>query len=254
MKSLTCDGLSLEACRRPCRATALRAGRDAVAVWYGGPFMTLLELLELLKHHLKLVVLLPIIFALGVGAYAYLFMGNTYTARVSMYVLTPIGDSNSLNTELSASQLLANDVATLIQSERVTADAADSLGIDDLSGFDISVTSETTTRVITCAVTGSDPRAAADVANAIAHSVSGVAQEVMDVQSVNVIDEAAAPSAPSGPNRPLYVAVGLMAGFFVAVAIVVLRDMLDTRVRPDELQELLGVPVIGRIPLIKEGK
>lgn len=229
-------------------------GAAAIAVCGTGDFMTLLELLELLKHHLKLVVFLPIFFAIGVGAYAYLFMGNTYTASVSMYVLTPLGDSNSLNTELSASQLLANDVATLIQSERVTADAADSLGLQDLDEFDISVTSETTTRVITCSVTGSDPRAAADVANAIAHSVSGVAQEVMDVQSVNVIDEAAAPSAPSGPNRPLYVAVGFMAGLFAAVALVVLRDMLDTRVRPDELQELLDVPVIGRIPLIKEGK
>lgn len=217
--------------------------------------MTLLELLDLLKHHLKLVVLLPIFFALAVGAYAYLFMANTYTASVSMYVLTPLaGDNNSLNTELSASQLLANDVATLIQSERVTADAARSLGLDSLDGFNISVTSETTTRVITCSVTGTDPRAAADVANAIAASVSDVAQEVMDVQSVNVIDEAAVPTAPSGPNRPLYVAVGLMAGLFAAVAIVVLRDMLDTRVRPEELQDLLGVPVIGRIPLIKEGK
>ncbi|OUP08459.1 Wzz/FepE/Etk N-terminal domain-containing protein [Collinsella sp. An2] len=217
--------------------------------------MTLLELLDLLKHHLKLVVFLPIFFALAVGAYAYLFMANTYTASVSMYVLTPLaGDNNSLNTELSASQLLANDVATLIQSERVTADAAHSLGLDSLDGFNISVTSETTTRVITCSVTGTDPRAAADVANAIAASVSDVAQEVMDVQSVNVIDEAAVPAAPSGPNRPLYVAVGLMAGLFAAVAIVVLRDMLDTRVRPDELQDLLGVPVIGRIPLIKEGK
>lgn len=217
--------------------------------------MTLLELLDLLKHHLKLVVFLPIFFALAVGAYAYLFMANTYTASVSMYVLTPLaGDNNSLNTELSASQLLANDVATLIQSERVTADAADSLGLDSLDGFNISVTSETTTRVITCSVTGTDPRVAADVANAIAASVSDVAQEVMDVQSVNVIDEAAVPAAPSGPNRPLYVAVGLMAGLFAAVAIVVLRDMLDTRVRPDELQDLLGVPVIGRIPLIKEGK
>ena len=102
-------------------------------------------------------------------------------------------------------------------------------------------------------MTGGEPRAVAEVANALAESVGDVAREVMNVESVNVIDEASAPTAPSGPNRPLYIAVGLMAGLFAAVAIVVLMDMLDTRVRGDEIVELLGVPVIGRIPLVKGG-
>ena len=67
-----------------------------------------------------------------------------------------------------------------------------------------------------------------------------------------MIDQAAEPAAPSGPSRPLYTAVAFLAGIFVAVAIVVLMDMLNTRVRsPEEAEELLGVPVIGRIPTIK---
>ena len=71
----------------------------------------------------------------------------------------------------------------------------------------------------------------------------------MDVQSINVIDQAEAPKDPSGPNRLLYTAVAFLAGLFAAVAIVVLSDMLNTRIRnQEELEELLGVPVIGRVP------
>lgn len=67
----------------------------------------------------------------------------------------------------------------------------------------------------------------------------------MDIQSVNVIDKAVAPVNPSGPNRPMYVAVALMAGLFLAVAIVVVADMLNTKVRRvEEVEELLGLPVI----------
>lgn len=219
--------------------------------------MTLLELLQLLRKHLRLVVLLPLACAVAMALVSVLAMSDTYTAQTDMYVLASSEESSSsaLSTDLSASQMLTNDVATLLQSERVMNDAAEHIGLDDLSGYDITVTSETTTRVITLAVTGSDPVGTANVANALADDVSQVAQEVMSVESVNVIDEASTPDEPSGPNRVLYVAVALMAGLFIAVAIVVLMDIIDTRVRSaEDVEELLGLPVIGRIPELKGGK
>lgn len=220
--------------------------------------MTLLELLHLLKKHLKLVIVLPLVCALAVGGYSFVAMKNTYTASVSMYVLVQRENSanaTSLNSDLSASQMVTNDVATLLKSDRVVAETARDLNMDSLRGFSTSVTSSTTSRVLTLEVTGTDPQRAADVANKMAEKVSEVAREVMSVDSVNVVDSAKVPTSPSGPNRPLYIAVGLLAGLFVAVAIVVIADMLNTKVRgEDELEELLGIPVIGRIPVMKGGR
>lgn len=223
--------------------------------------MTLLELLQLMRKHLKLVILLPIVCALAMGVYSYAFMANTYTASISMYVLAKQSSSSSNNDNgvnyqsLNASQMLANDVSTLLKSDRVAADTADDLHMSSLKGYSTKVTSETTSRVITLQVTGSDPDTAAAVANKMASNVSKVAQQVMDVQSVNVIDEAVSPATPSGPNRTMYTAVAFLAGLFVAIAIVVLSDMLNTRVRnADEVEELLGLPVIGRMPAVKGGK
>lgn len=216
--------------------------------------MTLLELLHLLRKHLILVIALPIVCAVAMAVVAYGFMANVYTAETSMYVLSQSGEENTstLQSNLSASQMIANDVAALIESSRVTNATADDLGLDDLNGYDISVSSETTSRVITLSVEGADPQEAADIANAMAANVSEVAREVMNVQSVNVVDEAAAPEQPSGPSRTMYVAVAFLAGLFVAVAIVVLLDMLNTKVRSaEDAEELLGIPVIGRIPAMK---
>ena len=220
--------------------------------------MTLLELLHLLRKHLRLVVLLPVACALVMGVYSYLFMSNTYTASTSMYVLALNQDataSTSLSTDLSASQMISNDVSTLLTSDRALAETAEDLALEDLDDYDVSVTSETTSRVIGLTVTGPDPQTAADVANRLVANVSGIAQEVMSIESVNPIDQATAPEAPSGPNRPLYVAVALMAGLFLAVAIVVVEDMLNTKVRgQEEVEELLGIPVIGRIPAMRGGR
>lgn len=219
--------------------------------------MTLLELLKLMRKHLRLVIALPIVCAIAMGLVSFLFMPNTYTASTSMYVLVQSDNTTgaTMSTDLSASQMITNDVANLITSDRVTKDTAAALQMNSLDDYDIAVNSETTTRVLTLSVTGQDAQSTAIIANELAKNVSAVAQEVMNVQSVNVIDEAATPESPSGPNRMMYTAVAFLAGLFLAVAIVVLMDVLNTRVRgAEDVEELLGVPVIGRIPAMKEGK
>lgn len=219
--------------------------------------MTLLELLHLLRKHLKFVIALPLACMLAVGAYSYVAMPNTYSATVSMYVLVQQDNANSssLTSDLSASQMVTNDVATLLKSDRVVNETASSLGLENLKSYKTAITSSTTSRVLSLEVTGPDAQMAANIANKMADEVSTVAHDVMNVDSVNVVDSAKVPTAPSGPKRPLYMAVGLLGGLFVAVAIVVVEDMLNTKVRDqEELEELLGVPVIGRIPAMKGGR
>ncbi len=216
--------------------------------------MTLLELLKLLRKHLKLVIVLPVLCAAATAAVAWLVLPNSYTSSTSMYVLTRANEGNSAltNSDLSASQMLTNDVAKLIKSDRIESDTADKLQMKNLDGYKIAVSSETTTRVITVSVTGKSAQTAAIVANGLAETTDSVAREVMDIKSINVIDKAVEASTPSGPPRAMYTAVAFLAGIFLAIAIVVVMDMLNTRVRSaDELEELLGVPVIGRIPTIK---
>ncbi len=217
--------------------------------------MTLFELLGLLRKRLRLVILLPLITCLLVGV-GSLFLPNEYTASTTMYVLSKNAEETNevTQSDLSVGQMLTNDVTTILRSTRVKNDVAEQLGLENLSDFDLSITSSTNTRVITLAVTGTDPQQATDVANALVADTSEVAAEVMQIQSVNVIDSAAVPMHPSGPRRALYAAVGLMAGLFAAICLVVIEDMLDTRVRSGEdVEELVGVPVVGHFPAIERG-
>jgi capsular polysaccharide biosynthesis protein len=219
--------------------------------------MTLLELFHLLKKHLQIVVLLPVACALVVGLYSVIFVRNQYTATSSMYVLAQndSSNSNSLYSDLNASQMLTNDVAKLLKSDRVVNQVGSEVGIEGLKGYKVSVTSETTSRVITLSVTGPDPQTAADIVNRMVEDVSGVAQSVMNIESVNPVDMAQAPEKPSGPNRLLYTLVAFVAGLFAAIAIVVVSDMLNTKVRGSEdLEELIDVPIIGRIPNVQGGR
>lgn len=218
--------------------------------------MTLVELLELLKKHVVLVIALPVACAVVMALYSVLGMSDTYTASTSMYILAKSSEESTTTnySDLSASQMLSNDVATLLESDAVETSAAKKLGLENLKDYSVSVESQTTTRVITLSVTGKDPSQTAAVANAMAESVSDVAQQVEAAQSINVIDSAKVPEKPSGPKRGLYVAVAFLAGLFMAVALLVLQDVLNTRVRDvDDVENLLGAPVIGRIPFSEGG-
>ncbi|RRG00177.1 MAG: lipopolysaccharide biosynthesis protein [Coriobacteriaceae bacterium] len=219
--------------------------------------MTLLELFRLLKKHLRLVILLPVVCALVVGLYSVFFVRNTYTATASMYVLAQGESSSSTNlySDLNASQMLTNDVAKLLKSDRIVNQVGSEVGVEELKGYKVNVTSETTSRVITLSVTGPDPQTAADIVNKMIKDVSDVARSVMNIRSVNPINQAQAPISPSGPNHLLYTAVAFLVGLFAAIVIVVVADMLNTRVRgPEDLKELIDVPVIGRIPTIEGGR
>lgn len=216
--------------------------------------MTLQELLKVLHDHLLFVILLPLMSALVIGVVSFV-LPNQYTASTTVYVLAKSSSTSTSSTssDLTASQMITNDIATLIQSSNVSSSTASQLGLENLNGYSIKTTSSTTTRILTISVTGPNAQTAANIANTIVSVTSGISQNVMDVQSVNAIDSAVAPTTPSGPNHLLYTLVALIAGLFVAIAVCVLMETLNTKARSSEdVEELLGVPVIGHIPAVGE--
>lgn len=223
--------------------------------------MTLLDLLKLCRKHLLLLILMPIAFAVATAGYAFVVMDDTFTAESSLYVLvsqsttdTSTSSSSSLQSDLNSSEMITADVAELIQSNSVMTAAADDLGLTDLSDYSISVETSDDSRMIYLSVEGENQTAVADVANALANNASAMATEVMNVEAVNIIDEAETPEEASGPNRLLYIAAAFCAGIFVALAIIVITDMLNVKIRDEEeLEELSGIPIMAHVPYVKDG-
>ena len=221
--------------------------------------MTLLELLSLLRKNLKLVIALPVVFALAVAVYAFAAMPSVYTSEVSIYALTKTdsaitGANGASYSDLNASQMLANDFAELVENKQIQEKAAKLCGLEDLEDYKLEVVSSTTSRVIKVDVTGADAAKSARIANALAAVVSKTSKQVMNLDAVNIISKAEVADVPSGPNRKMYVAVAFLAGLFLAIALVVLKDMLNTSIRSDEeIEELLGLPVVGRFPYAEGG-
>lgn len=219
--------------------------------------MTILELWEQLRRHLALTITLPVACVIACAVFCWGFMPNQYTAEASIYALSKSSESTgtvATNEQLNASQMLANDFTELLKNKQIQNEAASALGLQTLSNYDIRVNSSNTTRVLKVSVTGEDPDSCAIVANKLTEVVENTAVRVMNVEAINVISDAQAPMSPSGPPRLLYTAVAFLVGLFLAVAIVVIKELTDTTIRTEEdVRDVLGVSIIGRYPFIKEG-
>jgi chain length determinant protein EpsF len=79
-------------------------------------------------------------------------------------------------------------------------------------------------------------------------SLEGQAQQTNIVQ----LTEAAVPIKPSSPKLLLNVALAMIMGFGLGILAAMHAESRDPRIRSDrELNDLLGVPVLGKIPHVK---
>jgi capsular exopolysaccharide synthesis family protein len=73
--------------------------------------------------------------------------------------------------------------------------------------------------------------------------------------NISILEVARPADRPSKPDKPKFMAMGLVLGLAFGSAFAVLRDMLDSRLRSaDEISAALGIPVLGIVPTMSDGK
>jgi capsular polysaccharide biosynthesis protein len=128
-------------------------------------------------------------------------------------------------------------------------EVARSLGMADLDGYVVRVGIADNTRIITVSVTGVEPQVAADVANALADTFNQKAAMLQGRGRVSVVTDAQPPERASGPSRKAYVTAAFALTLAVVLAWLVAREMSQGKVDGGrEVEDLLGKPVIGRVP------
>ncbi|MCK1203298.1 Wzz/FepE/Etk N-terminal domain-containing protein [Streptococcus uberis] len=178
----------------------------------------------------------------------------SYSASTRIYVINQQNAENITATDLQAGSFLVNDYKEIITSRDVMKDviATNSLSLspDALSKM-ISVTIPTDTRVISITVTNHDPQQAKDLANSIREVASEKIKSVTKVQDVTPLEKAQLPSKPSSPNIKRNTMIGMLIGGLFTIVIIVIKEVLDDRVkRPEDVEEVLGMTLLGIVPNI----
>lgn len=147
---------------------------------------------------------------------------------------------------------LVKDYQQIILSPLVLNEAATNLGLQAIDTESISVEVPVDTRILTIKVTNSNPTEAARIANGIREVAVKKIIEVTKVPDVTTLEEAVVPESPVSPRVKRNTVLGVLVGGFLAVALVIFTEVIDDRVkRIEDIEEVLGIPVLGVIPMVK---
>ena len=108
------------------------------------------------------------------------------------------------------------------------------------------------TEMLKIQVSNEDPVIAANVANALAEVFKSKVKEIYNIENVTVIDKGIPSSSPYNVNYMKNVAIFGMIGMIASCGILFILFYFDTRIKSkSEVEELLGLEVLGVIPEIK---
>ena len=204
------------------------------------------------------IVLVALVFAIAAFGYSAFLAKKEYQSTSRIYVVSRQNqDNNALtNSDLQAGSYLVKDYREIILSQNVLSQAIEELKLDmtpaELSKK-ISVSVPTDTRILSITAKDGNPKEAARIANGLRNVAAEKIIAVTKVSDVTTLDEAEVPQTPSSPNIRRNVLLGFIAGAGLMVVLLVVLEVLDDRVkRPEDIEELMGLTLLGIVPDMKK--
>ena len=200
----------------------------------------------------KFLILLTAILTTGLAfAYSAFLLTPQYDSTTRLYVVTQSSDNGAgiTNQDLQAGSFLVKDYKEIILSQDVLKHVTTTLGITEDIKDKITVTIPTDTRILSITIRDSDPNQAATIANTLRDEAAKKIIEVTKVSDVTTLEVALPAENPSTPQTKRNLVLGFIVGAFLATALVLVLEVLDDRVkRPQDIEEGLGMTLLGVVP------
>ena len=211
----------------------------------------LVDLFFRLLANWKLILCLALVFAIGSGVYTVYFVTPMYRAASIIYVLSPESILNVSSLQLGTA--LTSDYIKVFDMWEVHEEVISNLDLNysySKMRSMLSVTNTTGTRMLDIAVTSPSPKEAADIANEYAKVASNYIQETMAIDKPNIMSVALEPSNPISPSKVRNIALGFILGALLASAIVIIRFLMDDKIKTtDDIRQYTGMVTLAVVPI-----
>lgn len=219
-----------------------------------------IDILFLLKtlFRKKILILVVALATAGIGLVYSLFIAKpTYDSTTRIYVVTQSsqGVPGITNQDLQAGTYLVQDYKEIILSQDVLREVSNELDLKDKLESKIRVEIPVDTRIVSITVRDTDAEEAARIANHVRQTAAQKIIDVTKVSDVTTLEEAIPATKPSTPNTKRNVLLGFVAGATLVMATILFKEVMDDRVkRPEDIEEMMGIPLLGVVPTIEKVK
>ena len=214
----------------------------------------IVQLFKILWKKKIAIILTAIVAALVAFGVSSFVLTPEYSSTTRIYVVNRNQSENAglTNQDLQAGTYLVKDYKEIILSQDVLEKVISNLKLEK-SGKGLSkkiqVTVPVDTRIVSIVVKDDQPEEASRIANALREVAAEKIIKVTRVSDVTTLEEARPALTPSSPNIRRNTLLAFLAGGAVMVILILLLELLDDRVkRPEDVEEVMQVELLGIIP------
>ena len=203
------------------------------------------------KIAIILTAIVAAVLAFGVSSFV---LTPEYSSTTRIYVVNRNQSENAglTNQDLQAGSYLVKDYKEIILSQDVLEKVISNLKLEKTVkalSKKIQVTVPVDTRIVSIAVKDDQPEEASRIANALREVAAEKIIKVTRVSDVTTLEEARPALTPSSPNIRRNTMLAFLAGGAVMVILILLLELLDDRVkRPEDVEEVMQVALLGIVP------
>ena len=216
----------------------------------------LFEVFGVLMRHIWAIIAFTLIFAIAGFAFSKFVLPEQFQSTTKIYILNKsdsVGSNVTLN-DVQTSTQLTKDYAELITSRYVLETVMHNMNIADMKYEDfkdkITVDTPTDTRIVSITVTDTSPKLAQQIANNVREVAAAHITKVMDIDAVNIVEDANLPEDKSAPSCSKWTIVAGLIGFLIMAALIIIRYVLDDSIKTsDDVEKYLGLSTLSLIPL-----
>ena len=192
----------------------------------------------ILKRVLKYVwVILTVGIVFGIAAYMWstIMVVPKYKSSTKVYALN--NEKKLATQDFQISNYLLKDYKEIILSSKVLERVIEKNGIqmslgDLRSKIEVKIPQDT--RILTITVEDTDSKRAADLANAVRDEAFEEIKEITKEESAKILEPAQESKSPSSPDIRKNTIMAIGIGILLSLAVVILKEVLDDRVKKQE--------------------
>lgn len=216
------------------------------------------ELFGMLRKRIKLIIAF-IVLAVAIGAaYTFFIAKPIYQASIQLSVKLPNSDTSGTNAgAASGNILLVNTINQLIVSPSTLEQVRKNLNLtENLETLKSNITASNTTNslIININVRNQNKNSAKEIALETAKVFSKEAPDSLNVTNVKVLPYVTIDPSPVSPNKKLNLVAAFVIGLLIGSGLAILLELLDNTINSEEdMEQILGKPLLGIVPLIENG-
>lgn len=216
------------------------------------------DLIYSIKARCKLIVLLTLIITLISAFLSFFVIQPEYEASTKLFIGKEGLESSTeyTNGDVELYQNLMATYSEIIQTKDLVSSALNEgeISVDVNKALkNLTVNTTENTQILEIKYISTDPYEANNIVKAISNEFVKESKQLIPNGNVQVIQQSQVPVDPVSPNIPMNIAIAFFIGFVLSLCIAFLLEYFNNSFKnKEELEVILGIPVIGAISVEKK--